>query len=95
MVPSTSAVSWDTAEASSLRSLPIASTKAWQASGVADRPAVRNSARTKASRSAGLVIFGQATSRAPALRPASSTPLPLAPPACSRTRVISSAGAPR
>ncbi|CAM5660968.1 hypothetical protein SMICM304S_07621 [Streptomyces microflavus] len=40
------------------------STSAWHASGVADRPCVRNSDRTKESRSAGLVVFGQATSRA-------------------------------
>lgn len=79
MVPSTSATSWDTAEASSRRSLPMASTSDWHASGVADRPVARNSCRTKASRSAGLVIFGQATSRAPALRAASSSPLPLTP----------------
>lgn len=56
---------------------------------------MRNSPRTNDSRSAGFVIFGQAISRAPALRAASSRPLPLTPPACSRTRLISSNGASR
>lgn len=95
MTPSTSAVNWPQAEASSRRSLPRASTSAWQACGEALRPAARNSLRTKASRSAGLVSLAHATSLAPALRAASSSALPLGPPACTSTSAISSAGAAR
>ncbi len=95
MVPSVSAANWLQAEASSRRSLPTASSSAVQASSVAERPVTRNSARTKASFSAGLVSLGQTTSRAPAFFAVSSRPLPLAPPACTSTSMTSGAGSSR
>src|SRR4051812_39014049 len=55
-------------------------------------PARRTSARTNATRSPGRVIFWHVTFRAPALVKASSRALPLAPPAWTTTRSMSSAG---
>ncbi len=87
-----SAVNWLQAAASSRRSLPSESSSAWQASGLAARLRVRNSLRMNASFSLALVSLAHWTSRAPFFFAASSSPLPLAPPACTSTMITSSAG---
>lgn len=90
--PPESLTSWAETAASSRRSLPTASMSAETASGPIRPPARRTSERTNSTRSSDRVSLAQPISNALALRAASSSAFPFAPPACWSTTTVPSAG---